>query len=114
MLPTKNRLSRRLFGPFFKKSKAVFADHFALRYLSPTNSKGIRFSVVIPKTVAKKATQRNKIKRQIYSILQKEIEKIKPPCFGVFLSKKGADTLSFGQIKAEILFLLKKSQIKVD
>ena len=70
--------------------------------------------MVIPKTVAKKATQRNKIKRQIYSILQKEIEKIKPPCFGVFLSKKGADTLSFGQIKAEILFLLKKSQIKVD
>ena|SRR3972149_10090008 len=114
MLPTKNRLPRRLFGPVFKKNKVFFVDHLILRCLFPINNKEIRFSVVIPKTLVKKSTERNKTKRQIYSILQKEIKKIKIPCFGVFMLKKGANTLSFDQIKSEILLLLKKSQIKVD
>jgi len=114
MLPKKNRLPKLLFGLVFKKNKAVFSDHLFLKYFLPTNNKEVRFSVVIPKTIMKKATKRNKTKRQIYSIIQKEIKKIKPPYFGVFLLKKGATTPSFGQIKTEVVTLLRKSQIKVN
>jgi len=65
----------------------------------------------VSKTVAKKATDRNLLKRRSKAIVRKHITEFKKGYIYFFSFKKGADKASFGELELEILDLLKKSRI---
>ncbi|MBU1179065.1 ribonuclease P protein component [Patescibacteria group bacterium] len=111
MLPFLNRLKKEDFKLLknFKK-KFFVSDNINLKlYYSGFNPS--RFSVVVPTSFSKKATKRNKIKRQTKAALLNYLKKIEPGFASVFYFKKETKNLSFEEIKKEILFLLKKSKI---
>lgn len=69
------------------------------------------FSVVVSKTIIKKAVDRNFVKKRIYSILNNFVLKINKPTIGVVYLKKGCEKLSFNEIKNEIEETFKKARL---
>ena len=61
-----------------------------------------RFSVAVPKKIAKNAVDRNKIRRRIYSALRPFILKITPGIQGVFIMKAPVIKSTFGDISSEM------------
>ena len=105
MLPKENRLLKKGdFKKVFRKGKG-YSDAFLIKkgekkkalpargtfFLKILeNGLGVnRFGVVVSKKVSKKATIRNKIKRQIREILKVELPKIKKGFDVVFLASPG-------------------------
>lgn len=83
MLPRESRFSFRN-----KLPKNVFhSQSFTVRYQE--NNKGLAVAVVVSKKVDKRAVIRNKIKRRLIGIIQKEI-KTDTPVSLVFYVKKQA------------------------
>ena len=80
MLAKTNRLSRALFADYFSRGKRLHSEHFTVVY-SPADV--CKVSVVVSKKVAKKAHDRNRLKRQVYGyirVLYKE-----QSLYGVFM-----------------------------
>jgi len=81
MLPKKNRIKTNLFQETQKKSDRFFYKNdivsLSISFLGIKGQEETKFAVVIPKKVVGKAIQRNKLKRVIFSILEKYIKNIK-------------------------------------
>lgn len=73
MLPQKRRLQRPFFKEILEKGKSHHFPLFSIRVYFPPIQDENKFSVIVSKKIAKQAVERNKIRRQIYSIL-KDIE----------------------------------------
>ena len=88
------------FKDIMQKGAVFYGDLFIVRYIN--NQSLSRFSVSVPKKVAKNATLRNFIKRRIYSA----IDKIKDRFFSykdvVLIVKNGTDKISFIKLTQEI------------
>ena len=71
MLPKQNRLTRdKEFDYIFKNGKSSYTDIIGLK--TTQNDLNLnRFGIIVSKKVSKKAVVRNKIKRQIRSIIRK-------------------------------------------
>jgi ribonuclease P protein component len=80
MLAKTNRLSRALFADYFSRGKRLHSEHFTIVY-SPAEV--FKVSVVVSKKVAKKAHDRNRLKRQVYGYIA-VLSKEQPLC-GVFM-----------------------------
>lgn len=66
MLARANRLRRAEFNEYFKRGKRLHSDHFTVVYVAAPDFK---VSVVVSKKVAKKAHDRNRLKRQMYGFV---------------------------------------------
>jgi len=71
MISKKKRLNRATFAEIIKKSKKIEGKVFSYRLHFLKNGLKHRFSVVVSSKVSSKAVIRNKIRRQIYEILEK-------------------------------------------
>lgn len=100
MLFKRNRLDRKTIDEIFKNGFFVNSSNLTLKYLKKKDLKEVRFSFVVPKTVSKKAVDRNLLKRRGYAILFKKLDKSPVGVCGVFL---------FGK-KSKILFGGKKNK----
>ncbi|PIS13411.1 MAG: ribonuclease P protein component [Candidatus Tagabacteria bacterium CG09_land_8_20_14_0_10_41_14] len=110
MLPSQNRFRKTEFDSFKKSRKRTFSSaNFNLSLAGSFNS--IRFAIVVSSSVAKKAVERNKLKRRIRSVVSDNIEKIKNGFVVVIYAKEGAGDLTFQDIKKQINSLFKKSNI---
>lgn len=89
MLPKKERISKVLFGEYLKKTKTFSSNLLSVRVHFLKNGEKSRFSVITPKSVSKKAVDRNLVRRQIYSILKENKPKIPIICF-VFIKKQAS------------------------
>ena len=77
MLPRKHRLTKEKdFNKTFKSGKSCFSKILGVKSL-PNNLVYCRFGFVVSNKVSKKATQRNKIKRQLRDITHQELKNIK-------------------------------------
>jgi len=77
--------------------------HFYLRVLE---SDVLKFSVSVSKKVAKKAVDRNLIKRRVKAVLQKY--KNLSPKFYIIVAKHGAEKVKGENLKSELAELLGK------
>ncbi len=93
MLPKKNRADRKVVEQVFKQGKILSSPNLTFRYF-PTSSKTRRISVVVPKTVSKKAVVRNFLRRQGYHALSKHIDLFPEGTLGVLLFKKKEENIS--------------------
>jgi ribonuclease P protein component len=71
MLKKKERISRKAFSTVFTQSKVVYRGSFFIVKKQENTEKTTQFqaSVVISKKIAKKATERNYLKRILYNLI---------------------------------------------
>ena len=106
MLPKKRRLTKELFPEVLSKGKRFNSDHF-LAYISHFNASGhSRFAFSVSKKVCKNAVDRNRLRRQGYSIVTKHIKEIPDGFFCVFMYKKGSHLALFSDLEKEVMYIL--------
>lgn len=102
MFSKQKRVSKELFQTIIKNGGTIASPLFVFRYLpSPTPL----YAFTAPKSVAKKAVARNKLRRQGYYALRAHSLK---SYAGVFFYKKGTSKASIDEIKASIALILSK------
>jgi RNase P protein component len=105
MLPKKKRVTKELFQTIMKKGDTLSSGLFLFRYIpSPTP----QYAFVAPKNIAKKAHDRNALRRRGYAGLR--------PCqpthgAGIFFFKKQSQKAAFGEIKADIENIMRKTKL---
>ncbi|NQU83717.1 MAG: ribonuclease P protein component [Parcubacteria group bacterium] len=78
MLPKEHRLSKsKEIEKVYKNGKSFFSKNLGVKTLQ-NNLEQSRFTVVVGLKVSKKATKRNRVKRQLREILRLNVEKITP------------------------------------
>lgn len=110
MLPKNNRLSRSDFDTVYKQGRRIRGKSFGLIVL-PTENKNdpSKIGIAITKKVAKKAVDRNQLKRQIRSILVENILPTLPPGKKIILTAFPAPkTGEYQETRDELLSLLDK------
>ncbi len=105
MLPSKQRLSRQQVTDLLKNPeiKVVFNRIGTLKYVKNLENK--RFTVVTSSKNQKKAVLRNKVRRQLYSLVPQGEN---PSFIGIFYVSKGIYNMSFIDIKRYFHELLQK------
>lgn len=97
------------FENVFKKGKGLFEDSLGLKIVK-NNLEFNRFGVIVSNKVSKKAVIRNRIKRQIRSILRMEELKLKVGYDSVILTQKEILKKNFQEIQKTISRLLNKNK----
>lgn len=109
MLPKNRRLDKSLFNEVIKKGRSIHSKNISVSILKGSEIEDSRFAFVVSKKVAKKAVNRNLMKRRGYSVLKNLSKEIKKGFLVVFFFKKGSESLTFKEIEDEIATLLKKT-----
>lgn len=111
MLPSPNRIKQKEFPVLFKGGRSIHTPFFTLNYGDiPVNIpvRGPKVTIVVSKSVAKGAVDRNKIRRRIYGSLQKHKKLLKNKGFYIFLAKKEAASAPFKSIEQALTETLSK------
>ena len=109
MLKAENRLTKRKeFSYVYKKGKSSYSPVVSIVYVS-TKFKQSRIGFSVSKKVGK-AHIRNLIKRRLSEIFYIELPKLKINNY-IVIANKGIDEISFGELKQQVLQLLKKENL---
>lgn len=96
----------------YRKGKTTRFGTISLRYCPNPRRKYSRIAVVVSKKVAKKAVDRNRIRRRLYEIIRLNIPKIKNPHDIVFtVFDKQTINIEHSELESTVTELLKKSKI---
>ena len=90
MLPKKNRADKKTVDKIFKKGVFVGSTNLILKYINENNQNEPQISFIAPKGVAKRAVDRNSLKRRGYLILQKYIQYFPLGFSGAFVFGKNS------------------------
>lgn len=111
MLPSSKRLTIPLFKEVIDKGRSLHSDFFIIRLLKSSGQS--RFSVSVPKKVAKGAIERNKIRRRAYSVIAAIYSKAKSGIHGVLVAKSPVSKADFQDILSDIeSFFVKTGLLK--
>lgn len=110
MLARKHRINKELFTEIIKAGKSVSSDDLSLK-IRPIPADCSAFAFVVSSRVAKKAVERNKLKRRVRHIIRKVLPEIKRGLGIIIFFKKGSEKLSFQELEKEILRIFKKGGI---
>jgi len=102
MLPKNKRVTKELFQRIMKTGGSLASPFFSFRYI---NSDKPQYAFVAPKSVAKRAVDRNKLRRIGYNNLNSFTLK---NISGIFFYKKQGKNVSSQEIKKDIENLLKR------
>jgi len=105
MLPKSKRLTRRDFESVLKKGVVYHSPFFTLKFY-PVNQQ-LRFAVVVPSKIVKKASQRNLFRRSGYSAVREIIKTTRFQGAAILFFKKTALTLRKEILKAEVERIIK-------
>lgn len=107
MLPKQQRIQRKDFSLLFEKGKSFRNSLFLLRFLESKSKPQFGFSV--SKKVAKRAVDRNKMRRLGYNLLKSYLPKIKKSALVSLSFLKKTDNER--EINKEMASILKKAQL---
>lgn len=107
MLPRSKRLSTEAFNGIIGKGHSFHGPFLILRAIQKEGA--TRFAVSVPKKVAKLAVSRNKIRRQVYSAIDKL--DVKSDFEIIIIMKVGSDKLSFASLSNEVKEIFVKSRL---
>jgi len=111
MLKAKYRLvKKRDFQQIRTRGKSVFSNFFRLRFMA-NQSENSRFAVVVSVKVSKKATGRNRLRRQVNEILRLNLAKIKPNQDIVIFVNNRALEKKYQELKQDLFFVLTKAKL---
>jgi ribonuclease P protein component len=104
MLPKKKRLTRALFKPLLSARALTHSLHF---WLKASPAEAFRLGVSVSKKVAKSAVVRNRVRRRVYSAVEK-LEEAPDPAIYLVVAKAGAEKLGGAGLISELEELFKK------
>jgi ribonuclease P protein component len=110
MLQKQNRLTKEKdFERIFKLGKSFFAKIIGFKFLK-NNLFCSRFGFVVSNKIAKKATKRNRLKRQLREIIRLKIKKdgIKSGFDVILIARPGILEKDYKQLEKEIDYGLSK------
>ncbi|OQA36692.1 MAG: ribonuclease P [Parcubacteria group bacterium ADurb.Bin326] len=111
MIAQKNRLSKKAdFERIFKSSNKDFGQCFTIRFLE-NGLNYCRFSVVISNRFSKKATERNRYRRQIKAVLLDNLSNFRENIDLIITVLPTIKKLDFAGIKAELEKQLKSKKV---
>jgi ribonuclease P protein component len=105
MFSKKKRVTKELFQIIMKKGATLQAPLFVFRYI-PSDEP--HYAFVAPKSVAKNAVDRNKLRRQGYASLKSYPLK---QCSGIFFYKKQAKGSPYQEIKESVGCIVDKIRL---
>jgi len=112
MLPKKNRIKRIEFPSQKTRGFGVHGKYITLYfYNTKNNDSNSRFSVVVSKKTAKKAVDRNLLKRRAYASIKNIVLDVKKPITCVLYIKKSAREAPPQNLKLDIEKTFKKSKL---
>jgi ribonuclease P protein component len=97
MLKKKNRADKKDIDLLFKEGKFVNSPNLTFRFILISGQALPRISFIAPKSVAKLAVKRNKLRRRGYTALGKFIDKFPHGVLGAFIFKTRPTGRSFGR-----------------
>jgi ribonuclease P protein component len=100
MLKRKERLSRDAFSRFFSAGKRVRSPYFDFIYTPHPTFHG---SVVVSKKVALRATARNALRRQVYSLLRETAHTENKSGVCIVIMRPVKETVPRTQLKNELV-----------
>lgn len=80
--------------------------------LMNTEGEGKRFGVIISKKISKRAVDRNKIRRLVYSSVEEDLEKFNNGTRIIFLVRPGIAGKKYEEVRVEVSDLVQKILIK--
>ena len=110
MLPKIRRLNGRAVVTVVKRGNSLFGASLRIKWVFGKGSIS-RATVVTPIAFDKRATRRNRIKRQLREIIAPLLSRINGPVNLVIFVGPKASGKSFNEIKAELLILLKRARL---
>ena len=111
MLPRIHRLKKKKeIERVFKEGEGDREDFLFLK-LAKNYLKASRFAFIVGRQVAKKAVQRNKLKRRLREIIKNKLSRIKTGFDGIIVAKKGAEAKNFNELNEAVDKLLKKAKL---
>lgn len=110
MLARKHRINKELFTEIIKAGKSVSSANLSLK-IQPIPIDYSAFSFVVSSKVAKKAVERNKIKRRARHIIRKMLAETEKGLGIIIFFKPGSKKMSFQELEEEIKKLFKKVKI---
>ena len=87
MLPKKNRVDKKEANLIFKSGKFLGSKNLNLKFIKD-NTTVKKISITVPKSVFKKATKRNNLRRKGYLLVQKYFDKLPEGFLGMFIFNK--------------------------
>ncbi len=113
MLPKENRLKKRKeFAYIYKNGKKLNSKNLSI-VITPSKLNLTRVGFSVSNKVGK-AVQRNKIKRQLRSIVRKQLNNLRIHQNFVLIAHPTIMECDFSKIEAEVNYLLKKGNLYND
>jgi len=109
MLPRSHRLS--LPSDFYKVKKfgkRISNSYFSISFISDPSLNASLYSVIVSKVIAKKSSQRNKLKRITKSLLIKNRNQLPPKIKCLVFPKISITKLKYKELELEFLNLFKE------
>jgi ribonuclease P protein component len=105
MLAKKNRANTETVDNLFKSGKFIHSSLLTFKYILKSGST-TRISVLVPKSIAKKAVERNILRRRGYQALKKHLTEFPIGVAGVLVFKKPVGSVI--EVENEIKTILTK------
>lgn len=111
MLPKKFRLHNDTdIKRLVQGGKTFFLPQMTIKYKN-NNGQGLRMAVVVSTKVDKRATVRNRIKRQLREVLRSEMLLLRKNQDIICIVKKSCLELDFAGLKKQVQFALKTARL---
>jgi ribonuclease P protein component len=108
MLSKNRRVSKSLFDKVLKEGSIIHGQLLTLRFSPKSEDIYSHIAIVAPKSVAKSAVERNKLRRRGYSAVASFSV---PPSISIFFFKKEAKNASVKDLSLDMEMLLKRSKL---
>jgi ribonuclease P protein component len=105
MLAKKRRIGKKFFSVHFSNTQRFVSPHLLLTVVKNERAQSC-FAFSVSKKICKRAVDRNRLRRQGYSVIGKYLKDIPDGFLFFFSFKKGAYPVSFSNLKKEICSLL--------
>ena len=106
-MPKKYRLSRADWLRLPRPARRIHGGYFSLSVIPAPSLGGPRVALVVPKKVAKRAVDRNKIERRCREALRPLMEKVRKSVALIFHAKREAVEASYAEVVLDVEKLLK-------
>jgi len=113
MLPKLNRLPGYLIPSTLNAKTTHHSPFFGLK-VAPSNNPLSRIGFIVSSKIAKRAVDRNQLKRLLRQALYPHLKTLKPQHDLIFLAKHPLKTLTLKQLKPHLLATLKKAKLIIN
>ena len=106
MIPFKNRFhGHNSLTYTYKNGQTIRSKLFSIKFCANPRKRFSRVAVVVSKKVAKKAVQRNFLRRRLYSLIQRNYDLI------IIIHSADLGQVNFAELETKIIAELKSQQI---